>query len=155
MHHMNSMRDSFITPQRVIENFHYPGYVIRLQKERRLQAKRKKIERKICPKTVSQPINIRLFIKNIENLRLHFIKLKTIVNQMTPIIEKLWKENKNLQKKGRLCKNHECIMKTGCTKQKDLLRKIKPLWRANCISIDKWLDLSLEMLNYKLTSLQK
>ena len=53
-----------------------------------------------------QPINIRLFIENIENLRLCVNKSTEIVNQMTAFIEILRKGNKNLQK-GRICKNHE------------------------------------------------
>ena len=80
------MRDSFIPPQRAIDTFHYPGFVIRLQKERRTQAKRKNLHEKICTKTMSQPINITLFNKNNENIRLRFIKVKN-VNQMTSIIE--------------------------------------------------------------------
>ena len=46
MHQTKSLRDSFIPPQRAIETLHYTGYVIRLQKERRIQAKRKKNARK-------------------------------------------------------------------------------------------------------------
>ena len=58
MHQMNSLRDSFISPQREIEAFHYRGYLIRLQKERRIEAKMKnwhekirtkKFARKRCP----------------------------------------------------------------------------------------------------------
>ena len=74
---MNSLRDSFISPQREIEAFHYPGYLIRLQKERQ-GAKVENWHEKICTKTMSQPINIKLFIKNIENLRLRFIKVKKL-----------------------------------------------------------------------------
>ena len=40
---------------------------------------------------MSQPNNIKLLIKNIENIRLRFNKVKKFVNQMTLIIEKLWK----------------------------------------------------------------
>ena len=101
---------------------------------------------------MSQPIKIVLFIKNIENLWLRFFKVKKCVNQLTPIIEILWKENKNLRK-WWICKNHKYFMKTGFTKQKDHLRKIKPLGKEKCISIDKWRDLSLEMLSYKLTEI--
>ena len=42
------------------------------------------------------------------------------------------------------------FMKTGCSKKKDHLRKIKLLWTANCISIDKWCELYIEMLSYNL-----
>ena len=70
---MKSLRDSFISQQRAIETILCPGYVKRVQKERPMQAKRKKSHEKICTKTVSQPINIKLFIENIENLRLRFI----------------------------------------------------------------------------------
>ena len=35
---MKILKDSSITPASAIENFHYPGYVIILQKERQLQA---------------------------------------------------------------------------------------------------------------------
>ena len=50
MHQVKSLRDSFIPPQRTIETFQYPRYVIRLQKERRIQAKRKNLHEKICTK---------------------------------------------------------------------------------------------------------
>ena len=76
MHQMKSLRDYFTPQQRVSETFHYPGYVIRLQKERQIQAKKKNLHEKVCTKTMSQPINIKLFNKNIENLRLHLIKAK-------------------------------------------------------------------------------
>ena len=33
--------------------------------------------------------------------------MATFVSQLTPIIVILWKENKNLQKKGQICKIHE------------------------------------------------
>ena len=66
MHQMKSLRDSFIPPQRAIHTLHYPGYVKRLQKERRIQAKRKNLHEKICMKTMPQPINIKMFNKNIE-----------------------------------------------------------------------------------------
>ena len=84
---MRSLKNFFILPQRAIETFHYQGYVIQLQKERPIQAKRKKIAQKICTKKMSQPINTNMFIKNIENLRLIFVKGNKIVYQMTPIIE--------------------------------------------------------------------
>ena len=45
-------------------------------------------------------------------------------------------------------------MKTGCSKKKDHLRKIKPLLRANCISIDKRCELFIEMLSYNLTEIK-
>ena len=52
-------------------------------------------------------LNNKLITKNNKNLRLHFLILTTFVNQMTPIIVILRKENKNLQTKGQICKNHE------------------------------------------------
>ena len=83
-------------------------------------------------------LNIKLLTKNNKNLRLHFLHVTTFVNQMTPIIVILWKENKNLQKRSKYLKIRKIgFMKTGYSKQKDRLRKIKPFWRANCISIDK------------------
>ena len=46
-----------------IRTFHYPGYVIRLQKERPIEAKRKSnIARKQSP----SQLNIKLFTKNTE-----------------------------------------------------------------------------------------
>ena len=69
MFQMKLLRDSFVTPERAIENFHYPGYVIRLQKERQLQTKRKKIERK-CPSLS----NMKLFIINIKIIDCFFFK---------------------------------------------------------------------------------
>ena len=53
MHQMKSLRDTFIPPQRAVDTFHYLGYVIRLQKKRRIQTKGKnctqKFARKRCP----------------------------------------------------------------------------------------------------------
>ena len=43
-----------------------------------------------------------------------------------PITVILWKENQNLQK-WAICKNHEYFIKTGCIKNKDQMRTIKPL----------------------------
>ena len=51
-------------------------------------------------------------------------------------------------------KNHEYFIKTGCTKNKDQLRTLKPLYRANFCSIDKRSDLTIEMLSYKLTEVR-
>ena len=48
-------------------------------------------------------INIKVSIKSNKNLRLHFL-LVTFVSQMTPIIVILWRENKNLQKRGKIAK---------------------------------------------------
>ena len=45
MHQMKSLRDYFRPPQRAIETPHWTGYVIRLQKERRIQAKSKKLHK--------------------------------------------------------------------------------------------------------------
>ena len=44
---MKSLRESFKPQERATEAFHHPGNVIQLQKERQLQAKTKKIVRKI------------------------------------------------------------------------------------------------------------
>ena len=37
---------------------------------------------------------------------------------------------------------------------KDHLREIQPLYRANCISIDKCCELYIEMLSYNLTEIK-
>ena len=42
MHQMKSLKDSFITPSRALEIFHYPGYVIRLQKRMTNTGKKEK-----------------------------------------------------------------------------------------------------------------
>ena len=74
---------------------------------------------------------------------------------MTLIIVILWKENKNLQKRGKFAKITKIgLMKTGCSKKKDHLGKIKPLWRANCIRKDKWCELYIEMLSYSLKEIK-
>ena len=104
---------------------------------------------------MSQPINIKLIIKTIENLQLHFIKVRKILNQMTPINEILCKENKNIEKRGEFAKTTTILCKLVVPTKKDHLRKIKPFWRAKYISKDKWPDLSLEMQTYKLTSYHK
>ena len=52
-HQMKSLRESFIPQKRATEAFHYPGYVIRLQKERQIQAKTKNLHEELCTKTMS------------------------------------------------------------------------------------------------------
>ena len=51
-HQMKSLRESFIPQKRVTEAFNCPGYVIRIQKERQIQAKTKKLHENDVP-----PIN--------------------------------------------------------------------------------------------------
>ena len=58
-HQMKSWRENFIPKKRATEAFHYPGYVIRLQKERQIQAKTKNVHEKLYTKTMSpQLINL-------------------------------------------------------------------------------------------------
>ena len=107
---------------------------------------------KRCP---PNQLNIKLITKINKNLRLHFLQLTLFVSQMTPIIVILRKENKNLQKRGKFAKITKIgFMKTGCSNKKDHLRKIKPLWRANCISKNRWCELCIEMLSYNLTEIK-
>ena len=49
---MQSWREKFIPQERATEAFHYPGYVKRLQKERQIQAKTKKLHENSCTKTI-------------------------------------------------------------------------------------------------------
>ena len=101
----------------------------------------------------TRSINIKLITKSIKNLRFHFSQVTTLVSQMTPIIVILWKEQKNLQKRVENLQKSQKIgfMKTGCSKKKDHLKKIKMLWRANYISKDRWRELYIEKLSYNLT----
>ena len=57
-------------------------------------------------------------------------------------------------KMGEYAKNHENVMKTVCSKNRDKFRKLKPLAGTNCSSLDKGCDLSIEMLSYKLTKIR-
>ena len=61
---MKSLRESFIHQYRANEVFHYPGFVIRLQKERQTQAKfaRKNMHEKRCP---HNQLNIKVVTKTI------------------------------------------------------------------------------------------
>ena len=100
-------------------------------------------------------LNIMLITKNNKNLRMQFLKSTNFVNQMVPIILMLWKENRKLQKSGKYAKITKIgFKKTGCSQKKNHLRKIKPLWRANCISLDKSCELYIEMLSYNLTGIK-
>ena len=69
-------------------------------------------KRKICTKNYARKrcppnqLNIKLITKNNKNVRLIFLQVAKFVNQMTPIIVILWKENKNLQKRANM-KIHE------------------------------------------------
>ena len=137
---MKLLRESSITQKRANEAFHYPEYFIRLQKERQTQAK---FARKRCP---LNQLYIKITTKINKNICLHFLQVTTFVSQMMPIIVILWKENKNLQYRGKFPKIIKFgFMKTGCSKKKDQLRKIKPLWRANCFPKDKWGELYIEI----------
>ena len=105
-----------------------------------------------------QPLPNQLNIKLITNInkiiRFYFLKATKFVNQMTPIIVKLWKENKNLQKRGKYAKMTKIgFMKTGYSKKKDHMRKIKSLWIANCISIENFCELYIKMLSYNSTKI--
>ena len=68
---------------------------------------------KICKKNYAgkrcppNQLNIKLITKNNKNLRLHFLKVTKLVNQMTPMFVMLLKENRNQQKRGQIRKNHE------------------------------------------------
>ena len=56
-------------------------------KKRQEQAKTKKLQEKLCTKTMSpSQLNIKLITKNNKNLRLYFLKLTQFVNQMMSII---------------------------------------------------------------------
>ena len=52
-HPMKSLIESRIPQERATEAFHYPGFVIRLQKVRQSQAKTKNLHEKLCTKTMS------------------------------------------------------------------------------------------------------
>ena len=112
----------------------------------------KNCARKRCP---TNQLNIKLITKNNQNPPLRFLQVTTFVSQMTPIIVIPWKENKNLQKRGRIAKITKIgFMKTGFSKKKVYLRKIKPLWRANVVLNDKRCELYIEMLSYILSEIK-
>ena len=72
-------------------------------------------------------LTIELITENNKNFQFHFCRW-AFVGQMTPNIVILWKENKNLQKRGKFAKLTKIgCMKPGFSKKKDHLRKIKPL----------------------------
>ena len=52
-HQMKSLRESFTPQERTTEAFYYPGYVIRLQQKRQIEAKTKNLHENICTKTMS------------------------------------------------------------------------------------------------------
>ena len=118
-------------------------------------------QRKICTKNYTRkrcPPNqffIKLITKSNKNLRLQFFQVTTFLNQMTPIIVILWKTTKTYKKGCKFAKITKIgFMKTCCSKKKEHLRKIKPLWRANCISKHNWCELYVEILIYNLTEIK-
>ena len=112
----------------------------------------KNYARKRCP---PNQLNIKVITKNNKNIRLHFLQVTKFVSQKTLIIVILSKENKSLQKRGKFLKITKTgFLKTGCSKNKDHLRKIKPLWRANCISKNKWCELYIDKLSYNLNEVK-
>ena len=73
---------------------------------------------------VPQQLKIKLMTQSKKKSSFDFLKLTTFVNRMTPFIVIVWKENKNLQKRGKYAKITKIgFMTTGCSKKKDHLRK--------------------------------
>ena len=70
-----NLREFFILQERRIEVFHYPGYVIRLQKERQIQAKTKNLHQNWCTKTKSPQSN-KYWAENKKKC-LHFLQVTT------------------------------------------------------------------------------
>ena len=138
------------------EAFHYPGYVIRLQKECKYRQKlkncTKNYARKWCP---PNQLKIRLITKNRKkNLRLHSKEVKNLQIKWRPL---LWyfEKKKILQKRGKCAKITKTgFMKTGCCKKKYHSRKQKSLWRAKCNLTDKWCEFYMEMLSCNLTEIK-
>ena len=64
-------------------------------------------------------LNIKVITKNNKNLRLNFLRVKTFVNQMTPIYCDTVKRKQKPTKKGQICKNHENWFYENCLFQKD------------------------------------
>ena len=58
---------------RFIETFHYPRYVIQVQKKRQMQAKIKKKLNKVARKRCPRQLNIQLLTEKIENIGLRFL----------------------------------------------------------------------------------
>ena len=59
----NSLRISIIPPQRAIENFHCPGYVIRLQKNNKNKQREENLQEKFARKRCPSQLNIKVFTK--------------------------------------------------------------------------------------------
>ena len=83
MHQMNIMHqmslEIFFYTSIESETFHYPGYVIRLQEERHIEARRKSMHKKIWTKKFARnqcpsQLKLTLFTKNIKIFRLHFFE---------------------------------------------------------------------------------
>ena len=117
--------------------------------------KKKRQTSKICTEYYARnwcapnQLIIRVITKCNKNFRLHCLQITKFISQMTLIIVILWKENKNLQKRGKFVIIRKLgFMKTDCSKKKDNLRKRKPLWRANCISEDKWCEFYKKKFSY-------
>ena len=135
---MKSLRESFTHQLKATEAFHYPGYVIRLQKERQIQTKTKicskNYTRKQCP---PNQLNIKLITKNNKNRSLPFCAGDNICKSNDAHYCDAVKRKQKRTKRGKFAKITKIsFMKTGCSKKKDHWRKKKPLWRINCISKD-------------------
>ena len=158
MHQVKSARDSIIPLKRAIEIFRYPEYIIRLQKERQIPEKMKNLHKKNCTKNFARnwcpsQLNIKLFTKNKNNFRLRFLQMTTFVDQMTPIIVKIWKENKKPTKSANMQLSRIFYENWLYQEQRPYEGK-KLLWREIRSSLDKGCDLIIEMLSYKLTEIR-
>ena len=102
---MKSLRESSIPQYRVTEAFHYPGYVIRIQKERQIRAKTKNLHEKLCTKTMSpNQLNFKLITKSNKKMLFAFFTVGNICKSNDAHYCDTVKENKNLQKRGEYAK---------------------------------------------------
>ena len=95
---MKSLRESFIPQKRATEAFHYPGYVIRLQKEQQIHAK-----------TMSpNQLNIKLITKNNKKSLFSFFAGDNICKSNDA---RFCDTVKNLQKRANLQKSQKLVLR--------------------------------------------
>ena len=122
------------------------------KKNDKYRQKTKKMHDKLCTKTMSPIMQILGWSPKTIKIFVCIFASENICKSCDAHFCDTLKRKQKPTKVGKYTKITKIgFMKTGCSKNKDHLRKKKPLLRANCVLIDKWRDLYIEMFSYNLT----
>ena len=135
------------------EAFHYPGYVIRLHKERQIQAEGKNLHEKLCTKTISpNQLNIELNTKN-KKSSFAFFAVDNICKSNDAHYCDNMKRKQKPTKNGQICKNHESWFYENCLFQEERAFEENKNCYKEQFAFQKINDVNFDinMLSYNLT----